>query len=66
MKKKLAVAFLSVLLLFGSVFSAVGQAAETSTIRYLLLGRSGNWKKSSLAYVFDNVMNQMPVVAIKE
>ncbi len=36
MKKKLAVAFLSVLLLFGSVFSAVGQAAETSPIRYFM------------------------------
>ena len=36
MKKKLAVAFLSVFLLFGYVFSAAGQAAGTPTIRYFM------------------------------
>ena len=36
MKKKLAVVFLSVFLLFGYVFTAVGQAAEASPIRYFM------------------------------
>ena len=36
MKTKLAIAFLNVFLLFGSVLSAIGQAAETPPIRYFM------------------------------